>query len=78
MTPGLFVRSIERAYKYKITTIETNERIALLQMRQETADLPLVEVDEDFRQREAYQEGYLTDQPDLSVYETISEEEEDG
>ena len=77
MTPALFVRTLERAYKYKVTGIETIERIALLLMRQETSDLPLVEVDGDFRQREAYLEGYLTDPPDLSVYENISEEDDE-
>jgi len=34
-------------------------------------------VDEDFHQRPAYQEGYLTDQPDLSKYDQLSEEKED-
>jgi hypothetical protein len=29
----------------------------------------LVDEDEDFRQRPAYQEGFLTDAPDLSVYD---------
>ena len=36
--------------------------------------LPEPEVDEDFRQRPAYQEGYLTDPPDLSVYDQLNEE----
>ena len=31
--------------------------------------VPDVEVDESFRQRPAYQEGFLTDEPDLSVYD---------
>ena len=39
--------------------------------------IPQPEVDEDFRQRPAYQEGYLTDQPDLSVYDQLSEEKEE-
>lgn len=77
MTPSLFVRTIERAYKYKITSIETIERIALLLMRQETSELPIAEVDGDFHQREAYLEGHLTDSPDLSVYENISEEDDE-
>lgn len=34
-------------------------------------------MDEDFRQRPAYQEGYLTDQPDLSKYDQLSKEEEE-
>jgi hypothetical protein len=37
--------------------------------------LPEAEVDEDFQQRPAYQEGCLTDQPDLSVYDQLLEEE---
>ena len=37
--------------------------------------LPEPKVDEDFRQRPAYQEGYLTDQPDLSVYDQLNEED---
>jgi hypothetical protein len=31
-------------------------------------------VDEDFRQRETYQEGWLTDAPDLSIYEQTEED----
>ena len=77
MTPKLFIESMERAHKYKITSIETIERIAFLCM-QSGGDLPLAEVDEGFRDRDSYQEGYLTDQPDLSVYENLSEEEEEN
>ena len=35
-------------------------------MSQGQEPLPDAEVDESFRQRPAYQEGYLTDEPDLS------------
>lgn len=77
MTPALFIRSIERACKYKITSVETIERIAVLCMSQSTDILPSVEIDEGFREREAYQEGQLTDQPDLSIYENILEEKSD-
>jgi len=38
-------------------------------MSQGQEPLPDVEVDENFRQRPAYQEGFLTDEPDLSVYD---------
>lgn len=75
MTPPLFIRSIERAHKYRITSLETIERIALLCLGQGEDRLPSVEVDEGFRDREAYQEGHLTDLPDLSIYENMLEEE---
>lgn len=76
MTPKLFIETIERAYKYNITSLETIERIVLLCMQQGTATLPSVELDEDFRERQAYQEGFLTDQPDLSLYENTLEDED--
>jgi len=69
MTAPLFLKSIQRALRYRITTLETIERIACLHLREGAAELPLAEVDEAFRQRPAYQEGALTDLPDLSIYQ---------
>jgi len=75
MTPQLFIRSIERAHKYKITSIEVIERIASLCLQQGDQTLPFVELDQAFREREAYQEGYLTDPPDLSMYDDVVDDE---
>jgi transposase len=69
MTPELFLKVIERAHKYQIDSLQTLERIALLLLREGQAELPLAEVDEDYLQRPAYQEGALTDPPDLSRYQ---------
>jgi transposase len=73
MTPALFIRSIERAHKYRITRLETLERIAALCMSQGDEKLPAVEIDEGFRERETYRQGLLTDPPDLSIYENKEE-----
>lgn len=75
MTPELFIKSIERAQKYKIMDIATIERIAVIYMRQGAERLPCVDVDEGFRDRDAYQEGCLTDPPDLSIYDDILDED---
>jgi hypothetical protein len=72
-TPELFVQAIERAAKYRITDIQTIERIVLLQMTQGIGPLPVAEIDETFREREAYREGFLTEQPDLSIYDQPTE-----
>jgi transposase len=69
MTPELFTRSVERAHRYKIIDLPTLQRIAHLYLEQGTGDLPHVDLDETFRQREAYLEGCLTEPPDLSLYE---------
>ena len=73
-TQELFIKSIERAHKYRITDIATIERIAALNITQGVQTLPLAEIDENFRQRDVYLEGRLTDFPDLSIYENIQED----
>jgi len=69
MSPELFIKSIERAAKYRITSLQTIHRIAVLYLQQSGQVLPLATVDEQFTQRAAYLEGSLTDAPDLSIYE---------
>ncbi len=77
MSAALFVRTIERAMRYRITGIETLQRIALLLMDDPEHPLPAVDIDENFRTRESYLEGRLTDAPDLSQYDRILENPDD-
>lgn len=77
MPNAVFIQSIERALRYQITNLETVERIALLYMTQDIPRLPSVDVDESFREREAYLEGSLTDAPDLSIYDQLLEEDDE-
>jgi hypothetical protein len=49
--------------------LETVERIAWLYLQPGAAELPLLPVDETLQEREAYQEGAVTDPPDLSRYQ---------
>jgi hypothetical protein len=69
MTAALFIKSVQRAHHYRIANLESLERIALLYLRESDTELPLADVDESFLQRAAYQEGALTDLPDLSTYQ---------
>jgi hypothetical protein len=69
MSVELLTQSLERARKYRITSLETVERIAVLYLQQGDGPLPLAEVDAEFTQRQAYQEGSLTEPPDLSIYQ---------
>lgn len=75
MTPALFVRTLERARKYRIVRIETVRRIALGYLHEGAQALPCVEVDENFRERPSYEAGRLTDEPDFSPYERMLEED---
>jgi hypothetical protein len=69
VTPTVFAEALTRARRYRVVQMETLQRIAWLCTSQGQEPLPDVEVDESFRQRPAYQEGFLTDEPDLSVYD---------
>jgi transposase len=77
MTCRVFINTVQRALRYRIVDLATLRRIAWLCTSQADEVLPEAEVDEDFQQRPAYQEGCLTDLPDLSVYDQLGEEEND-
>jgi transposase len=65
MSAQLFGQTVERARKYRITDLETLQNIAWLYLQAGPGQVPLVEIDAAFREREAYQEGSLTDPPEL-------------
>ena len=72
----MFVEALTRALRYRVTKMETLQRIAWFCMSQGQQPLPYADVDEGFRQRPAYEEGYLTDEPDLSLYDEGGREDE--
>jgi len=71
----LFIQTIKRAHRYRITDINTIERIAILLMKDTQALLPSVTVDENLSNRDSYRQGRLTDEVDLSVYEKLITDE---
>ena len=71
----VFVQTLQRALRYRVVHHDTLQRIAWFCMNQPQHDLPQAEVDESFRQRPAYQEGWLTDEPDLSIYDQTAEDQ---
>jgi hypothetical protein len=75
--PALFVQTVERALRYAVTDLETLRRMARLLTSQGQWQVSGVEVDESFSEREAYQQGRLTDLPDFSLYERMLEEQQD-
>jgi hypothetical protein len=76
VTPAVFVRAIERARRYRVVELRSLERIVWLCMSQQEPPLPQAEVDDHFRERPAYLEGCLTDEPDLSLYDRPADDDE--
>jgi hypothetical protein len=77
VTSRVFVKTIQRAHRYRVVDLATVRRIAWLCISQVEDVLPEAEVCEDFQRRPAYQEGCLTDEPDLSMYDQLPEEKKD-
>ncbi len=76
LTEKVFALTIERALRYRIVELGTLENIAWYCLSLGEEQLPDVEVDESFRERPAYLEGSLTDEPDLSIYDQAPLEDE--
>lgn len=68
LSPALFIKSVRRAFTYRITDLATIERIAVLLMQTGVYEIQPADVDAEYKNREAYCDGRFTDAVDLSVY----------
>jgi transposase len=73
IAPAMFTAAVTRALKYRITDIDTIERICLLYLRAGNQQIPSMDqiINEDIESREAYREGCSSAEVDLSVYEEM-------
>jgi transposase len=72
----LFLKTINRAATYRITDIDTLERIAVLIIKDGNYHIPLVTIDPELENRPSYLEGRYSDNVDLSVYDQMMEEKD--
>ena len=73
----VFRRVAARARHYRITDLATVQRIAWWILHEMDQPQPDVEVDESYRQREAFREGSFTDPPSLAKYDELGEPTEE-
>ncbi|MCP4273030.1 MAG: helix-turn-helix domain-containing protein, partial [Gammaproteobacteria bacterium] len=74
----IFIKTIKRALKYRITDMKTVQRIAFLQLKDSDYEMPFIEIDKEFQNSQAYIEGQLGDEVDLSIYDRLLEEDDNG
>jgi hypothetical protein len=73
--PSVFIQTVGRACKYRITDIKTIENITALILIDGSLDITAPEIDQDFQKRDAYIEGCFADEVDLSIYDMKDENE---
>jgi hypothetical protein len=78
IAPEIFVATLKRALKYRISDIETIERICLLYLSESHREIPYTKWTDDLESREAYQQGRYSDAVDLSSYDWWEKEEQEN
>ena len=73
LTESVFLETVRRAHRYRITDMTVVERIAWLCTTEGQPWIADVEVDDNYRERPSYLEGRITDAPDLSIYDQVDE-----
>ena len=71
----VFIQTVKRALKYRITDIKTVERIAMLQLTAGNYQSPAPQIDQQVENRTSYIEGCFADDVDLTVYDHITEDD---
>jgi transposase len=74
----VFLDTVQRSLKYRITDISAVERIALLQLVDSGYEIPTIDSDLQLQENKAYLEGALTDEVDLSIYDQFTGDVHDG
>lgn len=77
VTSEVFLNTVRRALRYHIAKLETVRRIAWWCLHELNQPVPQAEIDQAYRDREAFREGYITEPPDLSVYDRRHDENHD-
>lgn len=76
MSSSLFLNTIERAFKYQISSIVSIERIAEQLINQEMHELPDIPISNQYENRKEYQAGRFSTEADLKRYKQLMEEED--
>lgn len=73
LVASVFLETVRRALRYRVTDFVVLDRIAWQCMTRGTERIPDVDFDEHYRDRPTYLAGHLTDPPDLSAYDVVDE-----
>ncbi len=74
---SLFIKTVKRAYIYRISDMKIVEQIAILQMKESSYDLPIAEINQDFKNRDVYLDGLYSGDVDLSAYDKVMDDDDD-
>jgi len=74
---ALFVKTIQRSLKYRIMDTEIIASIAALLMKTENYQMPQLQENSEFRNRQAWSDGRMSEDVDWAIYEKLMESEDE-
>jgi len=74
----VFIKTVQRALTYRVADIRSVERIAVLQLTSGDRESLMPAIDQEYQNRAAYLDGSIADEVDLSVYDRLSDDDNNG
>jgi hypothetical protein len=71
LTPSLFSATLARALTYRVTDIDTIQRIAVLKMQEGNCLIQSPEVDMTYTNRKSFLDGQFVDEVDLTTFDDL-------
>jgi transposase len=71
LTPSLFSATLARAFTYRVTDIDTIQRIAVLKMQQGNCIIQSPDVDMSYKNRKSFLDGQFVDEVDLTTFDDL-------
>ena len=73
LTPSLFSATLARAFTYRVTDVDTIQRIAVLKMQQGNCIIQSPEVDMAYKNRKSFLDGQFVDEVDLTTFDDLED-----
>ena len=78
VSDDIFIKTIKRSFKYKITEKQTIEKICIYIVNGEDYQIPFADTNKELLKNKSYLEGQYSDEVDLTIYDDLLEGDDDG
>ena len=78
ISDDIFIKTIKRSFKYKITERQTIEKICIYIVNGENYQVPFTDIDKELLKNQSYLDGQYSDEVDLTIYDEILDGNDDG
>ena len=78
ISDDIFIKTIKRSFKYKITEKQTIEKICIYIVNGENYQVHFTDIDKELQKNQSYLDGQYSDEVDLTIYDDLLEGNDDG